>query len=565
LDKLTDEKQMELPDAIFATYQTRAAALYAYALAVLHEPLDFNWHERFQRARSKAGWEPDEGALRNLWRRRVMDDYLNLRQAGSSEAQIVPTLQRRYDRIRQDVQAMRSGDAANLFLNAYVKYLDPDGAYLGPVKAAPDRSPGGNVGIGMVLQKKENLVTVLEVVAGGPSDRSGAIFPGDQVVGVAQGQGQPMTEVIGWRLDDVVELLRGAPGSQVVVDVLPQGAARGSTPRRVPLTRAKVALEDQRAKGHVELIEHGAIAYRIGVITVPTFYQDFAARKAGAKDYQSMTRDVAAVLAQMKAEKADAILLDMRGNGGGSLIEAVDLAGLFLPGVPVVQQVSNERKVRVETAPQGVPAWDGPLAVLIDRGAAAATEITAAAIQDYGRGLVMGDISYGRGSVQTIVGLDRFSTDPMKRFGDLKLTIAVLCRANGKPIQRAGVTPDIVVPGRIDVTGKANADHFAGAACQPQDIPQRAGLDALLPTLASLHADRMQANRPYQAQLARRARDEALLSSDEVTLNEAERRRTPDARPDGDIAQLQLAEALRVLSDEVDLIRKRSGSAAGKP
>jgi carboxyl-terminal processing protease len=564
LDKLIDEKQMEIPNAIFATYVARSIALHAHALEVLRQPLNFNGHERFQRVRSTAGWEPDEAGLRDLWRRRVMDDYLNLRLAGDAEAQIVPTLRERYDRNLQRVQAMRSEDVANLFLNAYVEYLDPHGSYLGPLKLPPGGKLANLVGIGMVLQKKEDLVTVREVVAGSPADRS-EIGPGDRIVGVAQGAGQPATDVIGWRVDEVTELLRGVAGSQVVLDILPQGFARGSTPRRVHLTRTKVQIEEQRAKGRIELIQHGAIAYRIGVIAVPTFYQDFAARKAGVKDYISVTRDVAAALEQMKAQKADAVLLDMRSNGGGSLAEAVDLTGLFLPGVPVVQQVSAERKVTVETTPAGAPAWDGPLAVLIGRQSAAATEIMAAAIQDYGRGFVIGDLSYGRGSVQTLVNLDRFSKDPAKHLGDLKLTVAVLCRAGGKPIQRTGVTPDIVAPGRIDVTGKANADLFAGAACRTQDIPKSANLNALLPTLAGLHSSRMQANRSYQAHLARRAREEALLSSDEVALNEVERRQTLDAKPGGDIAQLQFAEALWVLSDAVDQMRKSPGQASAKP
>ncbi|WP_426318944.1 S41 family peptidase [Pseudoduganella sp. R-43] len=555
IEKLTDEKQMEIPNAIFANYLARAIALHTYAQEVLGQPLKFNGNERFQRVRSKAGWEADEDTLRDLWRRRLMDEYLNLRLAGTAEAQIAPTLQRRYENRLQRLAAMKSEDVASLFLNAYVAAYDPHAAYLQPVKPFDRALAEKMVGIGLVMQKKEDLITVLEVAPGSSSDRSGEISPGDRIVGVAQA-GQAMTEVIGWRIDDVVAQMRGVPGSQVTLAVLPLGVPRDSAPRRVVLTREKIQLAEQRATGRVELVQHGATSYRIGVITVPTFYQDFEARRNGAKDYASVTRDVAAALAQMRAQDADAVLLDMRNNGGGSLIEAVDLTGLFLPGAQVVQQVSHEHKVAIEKAPEGAPAWDGPLAILIGRRSSAATEIAAAAIQDYGRGLIIGDVSYGRGSVQTIVNLNRFSADPAKELGDLKLTVAVLCRAGGKPMQPAGVTPDILVPGRIDVTGQANADLFPGAACKTQDISKNTKLESMMPTLTRLHERRMQANQGYHAQLARQAKEEALLSSDEVSLNEAERHRTQPPQPAAGIAKLQMAEALQVLSDAVDQMRQ---------
>lgn len=245
LDKLVNEKQMEIPNAIFATYVTRSIALHAHALEVLAQPLNFNGHERFQRVRSKAGWEADEAALRDLWRRRVMDDYLNLRLAGKAEAGIVSTLRQRYDRNLQRVRAMRSEDVASLFLSAYVEYRDPHGAYLPPQKAPSSEAPVDAVGIGLVLQKNEDLATVREVLAGSPADR-GAIGPGDRIVGVERVAGQPTTDVIGWRVDEVIALLRGVAGSQVALELLPQGVARGSAPRRVVLTRQGA---DRRAAG----------------------------------------------------------------------------------------------------------------------------------------------------------------------------------------------------------------------------------------------------------------------------------------------------------------------------
>lgn len=551
LDKLTSEKQMNILDNVFSSYLARSISLHDYALEVLRQPPAFNGHERFQRVRSSAPREADEMALRDLWRRHVLDDYLNLRLAGAQETQIVPTLQRRYDRNLQRVQAMSSDDIAELFLNAYVEYYDPHGAYLGQAKARQEHLLGDMVGIGMTLQKKDDLVTVLEVVAGTAAERSGDIAPGDRIVGVAQDIGQPMKDVIGWRVDEVVALLRSTPGSQLVLDILPQGAPRDSTPRRIVVTRTKVQLNDQRATGRIVPMQRGAHTYRIGVITVSTFYLDFMARRAGSKDYLSVSRDVATALDKMKAENADAILLDIRNNGGGALIEAVELAGLFLPGVPIVQQVSSDGKVSVERPAQMPATWDGPLAVLIDRGSAAASEITAAAIQDYGRGLVLGDLSYGRGSVQTVLGLDRFSTDPSRAYGDLKLTVAVMCRAGGAPIQRFGVTPDIAVPGRIELSGKTNADYYGGPKCKALQVTKNGDLSAVLPKLTDQHNRRMQADRGYQELLMLRRRQELLRVSDEVPLNETERRQMLQPRPTGDIAQSQLREAISVLADVV--------------
>lgn len=549
LERLTSEKQMDILSGIFSGYLARSVARHAYSQEALQRPPVFNGQEQFQRVRAKAAWAADETALRDLWRRQIMDDYLNLRLAGAAEEQIVPTLRRRYDRNLQRVRAMQYGDVADLFLHAYVESYDPHGAYLAPGKITPEHLLGDMVGIGMTLQKKDDLITVLAVVPGTAADRSGDVAPGDRILGVAQSAGQPVQEVIGWKVDEVLALLRGAPGSQLVLDLLPQDTPRGQVARRILITRSKVELDEQRAKGRIELISRGAVHHRIGVITIPTFYQDYTARRAGATDYLSVSRDVAAALEQMKDQKADAILLDMRNNGGGSLSEAIDLTGLFVPGMAVMQQASSDGKLTVERTGQATPAWSGPLAVLIDRRSAAATEITAAAIQDYGRGLVLGDLSYGRGSVQSVLNLDRFSTDTAKAYGDVKLTVAVLCRAGGPPIQRFGVTPDIIIPGRVEATGKANADLYGGAHCKAHEIAKDDTLLTLLPQLAALHASRMRANPSYQKQLARRARDETLRSSDEVSLNEAERRRTLDSQPEGDIAQSQLKEAIAVLSD----------------
>lgn len=555
LDTPGDAKQLETAQAVFATYLARSTVLYAQAQDMLLREMNFTGHERFQRVRSTAAWERDDSALRDLWRRRVMDDVLKLRLAGASQAQIVTTLQQRYARQLQRARVMSIDNVANMYLNACVQHLAPYSTYLGPLTAPPERSRPGLVGIGMVVQQKDDVVTVVDLEAGGPAARSGAIAAGDRIVGVAQGPAQPMTEMSGRRVDEVVALLRGVPGSPIELDILPPGAAPDSTPRRVSLTRARLNMDDLRASGRIELVERGATGYRIGIVVVPNFYQDFAARKAGAKDYVSVTRDVAAALEKLRAQKADAILLDMRNNGGGPMEEAFDLTGLFLPGMPVAQRIETQRGLTAHQTPAGTAAWDGPLAVLIDSRSAAATEITAAAIQDYGRGLILGDTSAGRGSVQTYIRLDEVSRNPAMQLGELRLTVGALCRAGGEPIQDQGVRPDIAVPGRIGAPAGADAELSARPACRMQHVPKRADPGMLLPALGTLHAERMKADLKYQKRLGQRTQELAQLASDDVSLNEAERRRTVQAQPFEDIAILQLKEAVQVVVDSVELSR----------
>lgn len=365
-----------------------------------------------------------------------------------------------------------------------------------------------------------------------------------------------MRPVIGARIDDVIAMMRGAPGSTVVLDVIAANAAPDSTPRRVSLVRAQTALAPDKALGRIETVEQDGATWRIGVVAVPNFYLDFAAMRAGAKNFTSMASDVAAELGELKARKADAILLDMRGNGGGSLEEAVRFSGLFLPGLPVAQQISYDGKLKIETAPREAPAWDGPLVVLIDQGSAAATEIFAGAIQDHGRGLVIGDRSVGRTSVQSMISLDRFSTTPGVRFGELKMTVAQVFRPSGATFEQGGVQPDLLLPGVIDPSGTANQLSFPATPIKAVSYTPLGKPAELAPALAQRHTARTAQDARWQAMLRERAAIEARRASDEVSLNEHERREAAKAAAAVDIRAVQLQEALRVVADELGLLRK---------
>jgi carboxyl-terminal processing protease len=426
-------------------------------------------------------------------------------------------------------------------MNAYVSAFDPHGIYIPPPGQRTSRAgEPGHVGVGLVLKKQGEWITVLDMTGDGAAWRSGQLHSGDRIVGVAQGAGQPMTDVVGWDVDEVVALLRGVPGSTVVLNVSPASAQGGSAPRSVALVRGQAAGPDnvRHPTAKLEVLDRSGTSYRIGVVTIPTFYEDFAAKRAGVSDYTSMTRDVAALLATLKAQRADAVLLDLRRDGGGSLTEAVGLAGLFLPRAPVVQQRKFDGKTDVEFTPGSAPVWDGPLAVLIDEGSAAATEIFAAAIQDHGRGLVIGDRSAGRSSMQTMISLDRFASNSSEHYGELKMTVAQLYRVSGETFEQAGVIPDIYIPGMPAPNGNAHQLAFPTKPISAAVFSPRGEVKAVMPVLSGRHETRTAADNAYQAMLRGRTQPSGS-----------------DAPAGADIARVQLGEALNVVGDQVELLR----------
>ena len=360
--------------------------------------------------------------MRELWRKRVKNDWLRLKLAGKDDKSIVEILDKRYDNFLKRIGRVKSADAFQTFMNAYTMAIEPHTNYMGP-RAAEEFDISMRlslVGIGAVLAEMDDYTTIRELVPGGPASLSGQLKIGDRIVGVAQGEGGVMTDVLGWRLDDTVALIRGAPDSVVLLDVLPADAGPDGKHKLVSLIRKTISLEEQAAKASVHSIMDGKATRRIGVISLPSFYEDFAARQKGVQDYKSATRDVARLLDELKKEKVDSVLIDLRNNGGGSLAEAVELTGLFIDKGPVVQQRNASGEISVESDTQAGVAWDGPLGVLINRGSASASEIFAAAIQDYGRGLIIGEPSFGKGTVQSMIDLDQVAKNSKPQFGELK-------------------------------------------------------------------------------------------------------------------------------------------------
>ncbi|MEP6970140.1 MAG: carboxy terminal-processing peptidase, partial [Betaproteobacteria bacterium] len=413
--------------------------------------------------------------------------------------------------------------------------IEPHTNYLGP-RAAEDFDIAMRlslVGIGAVLTEIDGYATIRELVAGGPASLSGQLKVGDRIAGVAQGASGPMEDVVGWRLDDTVALIRGTVDSTVRLDILSAGSGPDAPNRTISLIRNTITMQDRAAKAKVYSVTEGATKRRVGVITLPSFYEDVDARQKGDKEYRSATRDVARLLVDMKAQKVDSLLVDLRNNGGGSLREAVELTGLFVGKVPVVQARNAKGGISVERNISTGLAWDGPLGVLINRGSASASEIFAAAIQDYGRGLIIGEPSFGKGTVQTVASLDQIAKNIKPEYGELKMTIAQFFRVNGGTTQLRGVTPDIGFPQTSDDAefGESSFDNaLPWTSIKAADYTPVGDVKTQLPVLVTLHESRVRRDKDFQSLLEDIARAQELRKNNVISLNEVVRRKERDAQ-----------------------------------
>jgi carboxyl-terminal processing protease len=540
------KEDLAAPFAIFNLYQQRAAERFAYARTLLKKGFDFRKTESYQFAREKAPWPATEAEMRELWRKRVKNDWLRLKLAGKDDKSIAQVLDERYDNFLKRIGRTKSADAFEIYMNAYTMAIDPHTNYMGPREAEDfDISMKLSlVGIGAVLTQLDDYVTIRELVPGGPASLSGQLNIGDRIVGVAQGKHGAMTDLVGWRLDDAVALIRGAPDSVVLLDVLPANAGPDGKHKLITLVRKTINLEDRAAKASVHSIMDGNTTRRIGVISLPSFYEDFAAREKGVKDYRSAARDVARLLAGLEQEKVDGVLIDLRNDGGGSLAEAIDLTGLFIDKGPVVQQRNASGEISVDSDTHTGVAWNGPLGVLINRGSASASEIFAAAIQDYGRGLIIGEPSFGKGTVQSVIDLDRIAKNSKPQLGELRMTIAQFFRINGGTTQLRGVTPDILFPAASDAANFGESSYgnaLPWTQIKAADYAPAGDLKAVLPVLLARHDARVKKDKDFQYLEQDIAESRLLRKKNLVSLNEAERRKERDAQE----ARLGLRESRR--------------------
>ena len=342
-----------------------------------------------------------------------------------------------------------------------------------------------------------------------------------------------MTDVMGWRLDDTVALIRGAENSVVVLDILPIKAGPDSKHKQVVLTRKKINLEQQAAKKSIIKVTENGVTHQIGVISLPVFYQDFGARQNGDKSFKSATRDVSLLLEELKKDKVESILVDLRNNGGGSLDEAIELTGLFINNGPVLQERNGEGTIKVDSDTRKGALWNGPLGVLINRGSASASEIFAAAIQDYGRGVIIGEQSFGKGTVQSVVNLDQLVKNDQPKFGELKMTVAQFFRINGGTTQLRGVTPDISLPTITDLdnSGESSYDNpLPWTQIKSAEFTSAGNLKFVVPKLIAAHKSRISKNKDFQYLQEDITEYKNQLNKNLISLSEAKRLKEREAQ-----------------------------------
>jgi carboxyl-terminal processing protease len=573
---------------IFARYQQRNRERVQHALALLDREPDFSLDENFEFDREDAPWAKDSAELDELWRKRVKNDAISLLLTNKTWAESRDVLRTRYERVLKRADQVKPEEVFELFLNAYARTFDPHSSYFSPRNSEEYKIQMSlnYEGIGASLQLVDEYVTIMNLIEGGPAAAAGTLKINDRITAVGQGREGPMTDVVGWRIDDVVQLIRGKGGTPVRLQILPAGAAPGSPEKTVEFMRGKVTLEAQAAKKELKTFRRGEREYKVGVINVPGFYSDYDAQRAGDKDYRSTTRDVRKLIDELKKEGVDSIVMDLRGNGGGFLPEAQSLTGLFIDRGPVVQvQFSSGDKEVLDDDESGI-AYDGPLVVLIDRFSASASEIFAGAIQDYGRGVVVGQRSFGKGTVQNLVPLSRWSARPVN--GQLTVTIGKFYRVTGESTQHRGVEPDVPLASPISLKdiGESALDDAL-----PWDRIQAAGFGQpgqLTPSIAKLVTEenaRQRRDPDYRWWLADIAAVEKLRGQKTLSLNietrkaeraalEAQRlareneRRTARQQPAlAAISELDSAELPDVILDQAvqvagDMVQFRSALAA---
>ncbi len=535
-DKLGEDiynEDLSVPFAIFNLFEQRVAERTADARTLLKKEFDFSKDESYQYQREKAPWVKTTAELNNLWRQRVKNDWLRLKLAGKTATDISETLAKRYTNYEDRVRQLNSEDVFQTFMNAYALSIDPHTNYLGP-RSAENFDIAMKLsleGIGAVLQRDDDYTMIREIVPGGPVGLSHKFKVGDRIVGVGQGTSGAMVDVIGWRLDDVVEKIRGAKDTTVRLEVLPVDAGPDGKHELIALVRKKVNIEEQAAKSSVIDIKDGSRTRRIGVITLPTFYEDFEARQRGDADFKSATRDVAKLIEKLKQEHVDGIVMDLRNNGGGSLSEAINLTGLFVGMGPVVQVRNANGRIEQGRNTQTNMIWDGPLEVLVNRNSASASEIFAGAIKDYGRGLIVGEQTYGKGTVQNLVDLDRMNPSEKPRYGELKMTIQQFFRVDGSSTQLRGVTPDIAFPitGDFAQNGEQTNDNALPWASVPAaDFTPTSNLKTLVPMLVARHDARVAKQSNWLAYEADVTDVRKIRAEKTISLNETARRAERD-------------------------------------
>ena len=580
---------LSTPFYIFNVYLKRYNERVNYSISQIKNKYDFNQNDTYVYDREKLPWAKSTAELDDIWKKRVKYELVNLKIAGTDDAKNVETLTKRYTSLKSQAAKFNNQDVFQILMDAFTEAIDPHTNYFNPrnAEAFNQEMSRSLEGIGAVLQSENEVTKIASIMPGGPAFKSKKLNAGDKIIAVAQGADGEFEDIIGWRIDNAVSKIKGPKGTTVRLKVIPVGQELSSKPQIITLVREKIILADQSAKKVVKTIESDGKPYKIGVIKIPAFYADFKAANAGDPNYKSTTRDVRLLIDTLKnMDKVDAIVVDLRANGGGSLNEAIELSGLFIGKGPVVQVKDYRNSVKVYKDEDNNIVWDGPMGVMIDRLSASASEIFAGAIQDYGRGIIMGTQSYGKGTVQSSIDLNSLMNSSMlqklaalfkknegekktitvkensptvtivdkngvPQLGQINLTMAKFYRVSGNSTQHKGVIPDINFPS-IYPLDKIGEDTEPSALpfdmVNPSTYATVYDLNAAKAALLKLHEKRMSKSLDYKMLKEDIAEGKKRESETSITLNEAKLKAERDALETKSLARLNQVRAEKGLA-----------------
>jgi carboxyl-terminal processing protease len=566
------------PFYIFNVYSKRYNETLDYAIAHIKDKYDFNQNDTYVFDREKMPWVTSTTELNDIWKKRVKYELINLSIAGTADAKNAETLTKRYQNLKSQSSKLNNQDVFQTIMDAFTETIDPHTNYFNPTNAQQfnEEMARSFEGIGARLKLENDVLKIDEVIPGGPAFKSKLLNAGDRIIGVAQATGD-FEDIIGWRIESSVAKIKGPKGTKVRLRIIPVGQEMSSKPVTIELTRDKIVMEDQSAKKEVKTIQSNGKPYKIGIITVPGFYADFKAANAGDPNYKSTTRDVRLLIDTLKTkDKVDAIVMDLRANGGGSLVEAIDLTGLFIDRGPVVQVKDLKGNVEVSEDERPGVAWDGPFGVMVDRLSASASEIFSGAIQDYGRGIIVGTQTYGKGTVQSSIDLNKLvnpsilqrlaalvqkgpnssglaikgGKDATPQLGQINLTMAKFYRVNGSSTQHKGVMPDIVLPSFYPLD-KIGEDTEESALPWDEVLASNyvavADLNALKTQLVKLHNERMEKSLDYKSLIQDIEEMKKRDTETSITLNENKLKAERDSLEAKNLAKINKLRASRGL------------------
>jgi carboxyl-terminal processing protease len=547
IDDLTRIENVEPAYEIYNVFRSRYKERMEFVMSnLINQEFDYSIDEYYETDRDKEVWANSVAELNDIWRKVIKNQALSLKLTGKSQGEIKEVLKKRYERFIKSVSQFTGEDVFGVYMNSITEAYDPHTNYLSPKASALFKQSMSLSleGIGAQLQTENDYTKIARIMPGGPAEKSDLIHNNDFIIGVAQGKDGEMVDVIGWRIDEVVKLIKGPKGTTVRISILPSQTGVNGPSKEIILVRDKIKLEDQEAKRSTINYQSDGRNMKLGVINLPGFYMDFDEYQKGNPEYKSTTRDVKRLIGELKTEGVDGIVMDLRNNGGGSLAEAIDLTGLFIKEGPVVQVKNSLGKVEVGLGDDPQVVYSGPLIVLTNRFSASASEIFAGAIQDYHRGVIVGESTFGKGTVQTVLDLKRFIQDK-DEVGELKLTFQKFYRVTGSSTQNRGVSPDIKLPTAL---GESQYGESASPSALPWDVinptPFQKVADVnekVISSLSKSYLDRVKFDASLKKYVAETEELKKNLAQTRVSLKETVRK-----------VEMEEAEKNKALSEKLD-------------